>query len=163
MGVAKVNMDWIGRFMGEWVPFEDLNEIPISEDEVVIAIGLWTVSDVVNLRKRCIRCRYNHGLRPDLPEAMKNAYKFSMPTLAGCPIPCPQFTGTVWRKNNPRCTQWTLHRGILCDRHPPGWNRFPLRFGHAERIIHCRIAAAENRAEVARRSVVSLWFWEATS
>ncbi len=82
MGVAKVNMDWIGRFMGEWVPFEDLNEIPISEDEVVIAIGLWTVSDVVNLRKRCIRCRYNHGLRPDLPEAMKNAYKFSMPTLA---------------------------------------------------------------------------------
>lgn len=73
--------DWIDRFEGEWVPFEDLNDVPISPNEIVIAVGVWTVQDVTYLRNARFRCRYNHGLRPDAPENQKAAFGFPMPTL----------------------------------------------------------------------------------
>ena len=79
--LGVTHTDWIDRFEGEWLPFEDLNEIQIQKDEIVIAVGVSTVADVVNLRAPCVRFRYNHGLRPDAPENMKAAFGFPMPTL----------------------------------------------------------------------------------
>ena len=79
---------WRGRttgflheFKGPTATFRTLNDLSYQPNEIVIAVGTYSVPDVRALTKPVVKLRFNHGF-PAKPDALQEqAWRGSMPTI----------------------------------------------------------------------------------
>ena len=76
------HMDWVDDFQGVASPFIDLNDLGFEANEIVIAAGSMTVSDLRGLRRDVIKVRYCHGFSENQPELTRRAWNPKMHTIA---------------------------------------------------------------------------------
>lgn len=55
------NTDWVKYYQGPIEPYTDINNISFRKNEIVIAVGLYSVEDVLKIKTPVIKVRYNHG------------------------------------------------------------------------------------------------------
>lgn len=74
--------DWVQNFKGKSEKFTDLRELRFSVGEVVIAVGVYTVHYVNQLKNDVIKVRYEHGFSMKTPELTRSALAIPMTTIA---------------------------------------------------------------------------------
>jgi glycosyltransferase involved in cell wall biosynthesis len=73
--------DWLNQYSGSVEDFEELGDLPMDDDEVVIAVGSQTVTWVSSLSRPRRRVRFCHGFHHFRTEQMNAAWVRPMPTL----------------------------------------------------------------------------------
>ena len=75
------NSGWLHQFKGDIKYYDKLDDLDFVENEIVIAVGSYTVEDVRSMAKKVIKVRFNHGMPTDPKPEHENAWKGSMPTI----------------------------------------------------------------------------------
>lgn len=75
------NAGWLWQFRGPICRFSSLNDLEYNHDEIVIAVGTYSVAYVKALRKPVIKVRYNHGLPAQPRPQDLDAWRGSMLTI----------------------------------------------------------------------------------
>jgi glycosyltransferase involved in cell wall biosynthesis len=80
-----VHNDWLEEFPGSIEKYSHLQDLQFARGEMVIAVGSWTICDVLALdAPGILKVRYCHGLQRYIPDEMKQVWGPPMPTLAVC-------------------------------------------------------------------------------
>ena len=72
--VGYSNRDWVNDFVGRAESFVQLSQLAFNKNEVVIAVGVYTVRDVYELNQEIIKVRFNHGFSEGIDELTKFAW-----------------------------------------------------------------------------------------
>ena len=97
---TKNNSGFLEVFRGRVEPYENLDELNYKEEEIVIAVGTYTIPDIRRMTKPVTKIRFNHGF-PARPTAeQEDAWKGPMTTITVSNTLIPKLEqltgGNVW-------------------------------------------------------------------
>ncbi|MDX2187618.1 MAG: glycosyltransferase family 4 protein [Opitutaceae bacterium] len=97
---SNKNAGWLHEFKGPLVPFRRLDDLEYGKDEVVIAVGTYSVGHVRAMRKAVRKVRFNHGFPAAPTPADIAAWRGKMPTITVSNTLVPRLQeeteGSVW-------------------------------------------------------------------
>lgn len=81
--LTSTNTSWFNNFNGAIEKYVDLNNINFHSNEIVIAVGTFTIQDVYDIdRDDIIKLRYCHGFSEHLQEITEKVWRLPMKTLS---------------------------------------------------------------------------------
>lgn len=79
--LSKKPTGFLHEFTGDTQKYNRLDDLEYAPDEIVIAVGTYSVADVRGMTKPVIKLRFNHGF-PAKPDAIQDqAWRGRMPTI----------------------------------------------------------------------------------
>ncbi|MCP4133732.1 MAG: glycosyltransferase family 4 protein [bacterium] len=84
------NNSWIQDFKGKIDTYTDLNKLDFKKNEIVVAVGSFTIDDVYHLNKDVKKIRYCHGFNEQLKDLMESVWSLPMKTIAVSPNLIPE-------------------------------------------------------------------------
>ena len=73
---------WVHGFRGTLERFRELDDLAFNSGEIVVAVGIFTIRHVYNLKQDVLKVRYNHGDMLDImTDSELEAWKLPMPTI----------------------------------------------------------------------------------
>lgn len=79
--INESDRGWLHQFKGVVEKFRELDELNYASDEIVIAVGTYTVPIVQKMSKDVIKVRYHHGFPAKPTDLQKKAWEGRMLTI----------------------------------------------------------------------------------
>ena len=76
------DVDWTALYRGRIESYYDINQLTFLHKEIIIAVGIYTIRDVLSLNSNVIKVRFNHGFSVGIDNLTSELWGLPMTTIA---------------------------------------------------------------------------------